>query len=454
MKLQNVFSRILDGLILLVFVLIMSSAGFQDKSTSGWYQQWFPNLNGSTIKDITFLDSLTGFAVTTTNSSVQAYILKTTNGGDNWSIVHTYVPPSVNSGFNRIQFSNNNTGYTSTNYFDLFKTTDNGLNWVKYPNQPTGANDFYAINTDTLFYVSNSGFGGGVYRSINGGVSWSRIWTNGTSDNPDKIYMYDKNIGFSCNVSSISYLRKTTNGGFNWFDINVADAFLDLKLVDSLTGWKGTNSIQKTTDGGITWFVQTKPNVVDFIVRSISIINRDTVWLGGDGKKIIGNTYYGALGKTTNGGTNWGYQIPNMAIDSGVYYKVNFSNKNCGWAYINYARFNDGIHTKVGGNDSTVFTGINNDVGFELSEYQLFQNYPNPFNPSTTISYKLSKSGNVNIKVFNISGKEIEEIVNKRLQAGPYNISFNATKYSSGIYFYSMFIDGKLVDTKKMMFIK
>ena len=128
MKLQKTLSRILDGLILLVFILFFSSAGFQDRNSSGWYQQFFPNLNGSSIKDITFLDSLTGFAVTTTNSSVQAYILKTTNGGDNWNIIHTYVPPSVNSGFTRIQFATDSLGYASTNYFDIFKTMNSGLN--------------------------------------------------------------------------------------------------------------------------------------------------------------------------------------------------------------------------------------------------------------------------------------------------------------------------------------
>jgi len=56
--------------------------------------------------------------------------------------------------------------------------------------------------------------------------------------------------------------------------------------------------------------------------------------------------------------------------------------------------------------------------------------------------------------VYDVSGKEIEELVNKKLQAGSYKITFNASKYSSGIYFYSMIIDGKVADTKKMMYLK
>ena len=386
MKTQKIFSRILDVLILLVFMLFFASAGFQDKSTSGWYQQFFPNLNGNTIKDITFLDSLTGFAVTTTTSS-QSYILKTTNGGDNWNIVYTYVTPYTNLEFIKIQFANNNTGYASTNYFDLFKTTNGGLNWVNYPNQPTGANDFCAINTDTLFYVSNSGFGGGVYHSTDGGINWGRIWTNGTAGNPDKIYMFDKNLGFSCTISSTSYIfYRTTNGGFNWS--NLSDStFSGIQFIDSLTGWKGRTGIKKTTDGGLNWVLQTPPNLIQFSVHSISAINKDTVWLGGPGVKIIGNTFYGALCKTTNGGTNWGYQIPNMAVDSGIYRNVNFVNSQYGWAY--HFDKNNGMHTKVGGNDTTIYTGINNNNNTEITDYQLLQNYPNPFNNSTIINYQL-----------------------------------------------------------------
>ena len=84
MKLQKYISKVLDILITLILLLFFASFGFKDSRSSGWYQQWFPNLNGSTITSMTFLDSLTGFAVTSTNSSIQSYIIKTTNGGDNW----------------------------------------------------------------------------------------------------------------------------------------------------------------------------------------------------------------------------------------------------------------------------------------------------------------------------------------------------------------------------------
>ena len=451
MKHQKTLSRILDGLILLVFILFFSSAGFQDRNTSGWYQQWFPNLNGSTIKDITFLDSLTGFAVTDTPTpSIYSYILKTINGGDNWVINYN---SSSTWGFRRIIYTDSNTIFAVRSYTEILKTTNRGNNWQIIP-MSVFCDDISILNKDTMLAVNSNPPEGGIYRTTNGGITWSLIWTNGSNGNPNKIYMYDKNMGFSCDVSSISHFRKTTNGGFNWFEINPTDDFLDIKFIDTLTGWKGTNSIQKTTDGGITWFLQTPPNVYSFIVRSISIINKDTVWLGGGSAKIIGNTFYGALCKTTNGGLNWGYQIPNMAVDSGRYDKVDFVNKNNGWAYINETGFNDGVHTKVGGNDSTVYTGIINNVRNIITDYKLFQNYPNPFNNSTIINYQLTNTNHVKIRIFNINGREVSVLVNDKKNAGYYSVTFNGNNLSSGIYFYSMTIDGKVLGTKRMTLLK
>ena len=458
MKHKIIFPRVLNVLILIAFLVFLSSAGFQDSRTSGWYQQWFPNLNGSTIKDITFLDSLTGFAVTNTNSSVQAYILKTTNGGDNWNINYTYSQTNTNWYFLKIGFIDSNIGF-AFGWSEMFKTTNGGNNWTMVINN-LFADDIAIINNDTIFAAKNSGFGGGVYRSTNGGINWTRIWTNGTSGNPDKIYMYDKNIGFSCVVSSISNFRKTTNGGFNWFDINISDAFLDIKFVDTLTGWKGSNSIQKTTDGGITWFLQTKPNVTSFIVRSISIINKDTVWLGGGSAKIIGNTFYGTLCKTTNGGTNWGYQIPSMAVDSGRYDKVYFINKNDGWAYINETPgFNDGIHTKVGGNDTTYYTGIKLVPNLVPEMFLLGQNYPNPFNPATNIPFELKEPSQITLKVYDVQGREVKEIVNGRWGTGRFIADFDGTDFTTGVYFYKIIINGETTkqtfsETKRMLLIK
>ncbi|MFA7360394.1 MAG: YCF48-related protein [Candidatus Kapaibacterium sp.] len=443
MKLQKTVSPILDGLILLVFILFFSSAGFQDKNTMGWYQQYFPNLNGSTIKDMTFLDSLTGFAVTNTNSSLQAYILKTTNGGDNWNINYTYSQSNINWYFVKIGFVDSNTGF-AFGETEMFKTTNGGDHWNIIIND-LYPHDIAIINKDTMLAVLSNGFNGGVYRSTNGGINWQNIWNNGPNYNPKKIYMYDKNLGFACIDFQHPQSYRTTNGGLNWTNLNDS-GYSAIKFYDSLTGWKGfINETRKTTDGGLTWIRQTPPSTSSFACRSLSIINKDTLWFVGC--EIIQNSWYkGIICKTTNGGLNWGYQVPDTSIHIVRYDYINFVGNNNGWAYF----LNTGVHTNTGG----IINGISNNQNIIISDYKLFQNYPNPFNPSTTISYNLSKSGNVRIKVFDVTGKEIEELVNKILQAGSYKITFNPTKYTSGIYFYSMIIDGKVLDTKRMVYIR
>lgn len=86
-------------------------------------------------------------------------------------------------------------------------------------------------------------------------------------------------------------------------------------------------------------------------------------------------------------------------------------------------------------------------------EYKLHQNYPNPFNPATTIKYQLPKDGLVQIKVYDIIGREVMTLVNEQKTAGTYETIFNATNFASGIYFYRI-QSGSFVESKRMMLIK
>ncbi|MBI9069949.1 MAG: T9SS type A sorting domain-containing protein [Melioribacteraceae bacterium] len=92
-----------------------------------------------------------------------------------------------------------------------------------------------------------------------------------------------------------------------------------------------------------------------------------------------------------------------------------------------------------------------NDITYE--EYRLSENYPNPFNPTTKISYQLPESGFVSLKVYNSLGKEVAELVNEVKGAGRYNATFNASKLSSGIYFYTIQVND-FVQTNKMLLVK
>lgn len=85
--------------------------------------------------------------------------------------------------------------------------------------------------------------------------------------------------------------------------------------------------------------------------------------------------------------------------------------------------------------------------------YLLEQNYPNPFNPKTIIRFDILKASNVKITIYDISGREVQKLVQQKLNAGKYSVDFDAGQLSSGIYFYSI-IAGDFVQTKKMVLVK
>ncbi|KAA3658833.1 MAG: T9SS C-terminal target domain-containing protein, partial [Calditrichaeota bacterium] len=86
--------------------------------------------------------------------------------------------------------------------------------------------------------------------------------------------------------------------------------------------------------------------------------------------------------------------------------------------------------------------------------HQLHQNFPNPFNPQTNIRYKLKSAGLVSIRVFDLLGREIEVLINKRQSGGLHNVQFDGRNLASGIYFYSLEIDGKVMGNRKMILMK
>jgi hypothetical protein len=144
---------------------------------------------------------------------------------------------------------------------------------------------------------------------------------------------------------------------------------------------------------------------------------------------------------STDGGLRWKKTFTGSQRTSSMY----FVNNNTGWAFGVYGTI---LKTTNGG---SVF--VNNNSLVVPEGYELFQNYPNPFNPSTTIEYSISKESRVSIIVYDITGREIETLVNEVKRAGYYTVQFNASRLSSGIYFYRI-TSGDFVQTKKMVLIK
>ncbi len=97
--------------------------------------------------------------------------------------------------------------------------------------------------------------------------------------------------------------------------------------------------------------------------------------------------------------------------------------------------------------------GVNDNQNEVPVNYSLEQNYPNPFNPSTTISYAIPNSGNVVLKIYNVLGQELRTLINQFQSAGTHKVSFDASRLSSGVYFYSIQADN-FTKVKKMVLLK
>jgi len=90
--------------------------------------------------------------------------------------------------------------------------------------------------------------------------------------------------------------------------------------------------------------------------------------------------------------------------------------------------------------------------------FYLFQNYPNPFNPTTKISYSIPVSGNISIRIYDLTGKEVRTLVNEFKSTGCYDVEFDGSGIASGVYFYKLDAKGKdgndFVMTKRMVLLK
>jgi predicted phosphodiesterase len=115
-------------------------------------------------------------------------------------------------------------------------------------------------------------------------------------------------------------------------------------------------------------------------------------------------------------------------------------------------RLENGVYEDGGDTYFYSTTAINGEKQ-TVSNYTLSQNYPNPFNPKTVIRYSLPVTGHVDLSIYNILGQKVATLVNKKQSAGNYNVIWNASGLSSGVYLYRLQA-GDRVQTKKMIYMK
>ena len=238
-------------------------------------------------------------------------------------------------------------------------------------------------------------------------------------------------------------LQKTTNGGVNWTLLPAPSptpniGYLPVRAIDSVNVFTtGSNcQVYSSSNGGATW------DSFNFPVYAGGFFSAD--WY--DKNNGCAGATIGVVGRTTDRGHTW--QVTNCG--GYAIYSIKMVHPDTMFV-INGNQFGAMIMKYSKG---LVTSGFTYEQKVPLN-FILKQNYPNPFNPTTTIEFDLPKEGIVTLKIFDIAGREVaKEINGLNLRTGNYKVNFNGSNLSSGVYFYSLSVNGNVLSTKKMLLVK
>ncbi|MCX6164779.1 MAG: T9SS type A sorting domain-containing protein [Ignavibacteriae bacterium] len=309
-------------------------------------------------------------------------------------------------------------------------STDNGLTWgpnTRLTNDPfTSLYPSVAVSGSFIhvaWYDYRPGNRSIFYkRSTDGGANWGQdiqlSYSSGESYNPG-IAVSGQTVHISYQDTrfyneEIFYIR-SSNGGTNW----------------------GPET-RLTNTSGVSWY----PSI------AVSGNNVHLAWYD----TTVGNyeIYYGL---STDGGLNW---LPNtrLTYDTARSYRPSIMVSGA-FVHLIWNDARDGnLEVYYKRNPTGNPIGIKNIYSEIPKEFSLQQNYPNPFNLSTIINYQCSIKGNIKIKIYDITGKEVVVLVNGEYPPGMYEAKWDANGQESGLYLYSLFVDNRIVETKKMLLIK
>lgn len=337
-------------------------------------------------------------------------ISKSTNGGQSWSGIFNSTSDSANfiAPF-VLSPSQPNVLYGGTK--KIVKTTNGGSSWIRTNNDQVlnGAN----VSCIAVSYTSSDTVLAAtgqravpvfeIFYTTNGGTNW----TKSTSPLPDR---YPTDLEFDPKNSKIAY---ATFSGY------------------------GTPHVYKSIDAGKTWS-NISSNLPDLPMQSVYVDpeNSSDIYVGTD------------LGvyRSINSGTTWEPWFDGMPFAMILDVSVSKMDRR-----LRAATFGNGVYQrKLRPKQTTDVKIVNNNIP---SKFVLHQNYPNPFNPTTTIQFDVPNVSFVTLKVYDEIGKEITVLVNEEKSPGTYSVQWNASQFSSGVYFMKMNA-GKFIQTKKIVLQK
>lgn len=437
----KLFTRVMIKNIAAILVIIMLTSS----NLSGQY--FWEKIESPTeefLRTLHFTDSLKGWV-----AGDSGLIFYTSDGGVNWLQQETNIKHKIMKLF----FLDEENGWalawdeTGNNMFYgtyILKTTNGGENWTveQYRDENVFLASIYFLDTLNGFI---GGYPGKFLRTLDGGLNWQDVQIDTSAFAffpPVHFNFYNEMYGFASGgaIDIAGVVWKTTNGGENWRATGVSPEpiravhFFDSLKVLAVGGdpeYFGA-SVIRSTDAGETWEYE-ELGIVG-VATAISFRTETEAWAP--------LSFAQTMMYTFDAGMTW---ADTLSVDSSRVYDLVFTDSLTG-----YAVGEEGVILKY------EYDYPNDVAATEISEvtsFQLYQNYPNPFNPSTLISYYLSEPADVSLRIYNVLGTHITTLVDEYQNNGNYSINWNAVDQASGTYYFQLNINGNLL-TRKMVLIK
>ena len=423
-----------------------------------------------------------------------ATIKYNSNGVEQWRVRYDGgnidVPQAIAVGTDGNIYVAGNSISPGSNYdFVTIKYNKSGqLQWIQRYNDAVNGEDSVvsmAIDNAGNIYVAGTSDSTNSLRTFllikyspSGGRLWTRRYHNNGNDweKVKKIVIDKKNniyitgTSFSKgNKEDIILVKFNANGVYqwvaNWNDpVNSTDEAADLKADKNgniyVTGYGpggGTGNdfvtIKYDSSGNQIWAstFNGSENTNDFAVNLALDYQKNSYILGYS--QINGYNNYSLVKYDTNGVKMWNEELQNNSLSNsmpaGLFVDdkgniiISGYNGNSLWSMFDLIEYSQ---------PGFIPTGVSESEN-KIYSYRLYQNFPNPFNPVTTIKYSLPANSFVLIKLYDILGREIKTLVAANEASGNYEIKFNGSDLSSGIYFYTMSVNN-FVETRKMIILK
>lgn len=393
-------------LIYILGLMLFVQSSFNVKTCDGQWVQKYLNMGSNAV--IYSLATMNGVVFAGSGGHGLHY---TFSNGDDWSTELTYTTIDGTIWCLALGGAGMYAGLSNDGVY----VSPNGFNWTK-----TSLGDFdvrsIAVDGNTVYAGT---WANGIYKSVNGGATWTQSGLN--TMNVTAVTIFGNKVFAGTHDSdSPKGVYISTDNGTSWNQSSLNNKVISSFAVQGSNIFAGTFSYNPSgvfisTDYGSTWSVTSLNN---------KLVNTVFAYNG----MLFAGVYNGGVFYSSNNGTTWTAKNEGFSTLPSVYSFIVANSYIFAGTYA-YAVWRRPVSDVIG------IQNISTEIP---SAYSLNQNFPNPFNPTTKIRFDIAKFDDVNITVYDVLGRNVTTLVNEKLNPGSYEVNWDATGFTSGVYFYKM----------------